>query len=113
MVLIRRSYPCRYALIGCKFYPQEMIKPGLALLGIGHAGLALRATLVAEDLHLRTQLDECLRLTLVAPGVEGPRARACDLGACSGSLIVSVLLPIGVDFTLRSNTQRAIKVLWM
>jgi hypothetical protein len=28
-------------------------------------------------------------------------------------LIVSVLLPMGVHFTLRSNTQRAIKVLWM
>ncbi len=26
-------------------------------------------------------------------------------------LIVSVLLPIGVDLTLRSNTQRAIEVL--
>jgi hypothetical protein len=28
-------------------------------------------------------------------------------------LIVSVLLPIGVDLTLSSNTQRAIEVLWV
>ena len=36
---------------------------------------------------------------------------AHDSGEKRNVLIVSVLLPIGVDLTLRSNTQRAIEVL--
>jgi hypothetical protein len=36
-----------------------------------------------------------------------------DSGEKRNVLIVSVLLPIGVDLTLRSNAQRAIKVLWV
>ena len=34
-----------------------------------------------------------------------------DCGEKGNVLIVSVLLPIGVDLPLRSNTQRAIEVL--
>jgi hypothetical protein len=58
----------------------------LARLGTGRAWLALQATLVAEGLNLQIQLDDCLQSTLVVPGVEGPRARACDLGACISCL---------------------------
>ena len=36
-----------------------------------------------------------------------------DSGKNRNVLIVSVLLPIGVDLTLRSNTQQAIEVLWV
>ena len=36
---------------------------------------------------------------------------AHDSGEKRNVLIVSVLLPIGVDLTLRSNTDRAVKVL--
>ena len=36
-----------------------------------------------------------------------------DRGEKRNVLIVSLLLPTGVDLTLRSNTQRAIEVLWV
>ena len=38
-------------------------------------------------------------------------ASANNRGKKRNVLIVSVLLPIGVDLTLRSNTHRAVKVL--